>query len=204
MKLQTGSSSCQCPATLIGQENDMMEFLFRFQNKSRNTRKDSRNDTGLFWVLEMKRSGMKLFLTHLKENGILLPLKWYNDSMKPVVFKSISAMSRGILKETIHFNGGSSNTEILFRINHPVNQLSIYGAVANWREQFGLTKEEKGREKLRSVNKNVWTSVNSQEVQLLVSPLKMASGNCLHEKVLNFEELSDKIQFSKLCEDVWF
>ena len=122
----------------------------------------------------------------------------------PPVFTSISSMSRGILKETMHFNGDSSNTEILFRIIYPVNQLSIYGAVASWREQFGLTNEEKGREKLRCVNKNVWTSVNSQEVQLVVSPLKMASGNSLQEKVLNFEELSNKIQFSKLCEDVWF
>ena len=26
-----------------------------------------------------------------------------------------------------------------------VNQLSVYGAVANWCHQFGLTEEEKGR-----------------------------------------------------------
>ena len=63
------------------------------------------------------------------------------------VFKNINGLSRGILKrkkgeETIHFNGGSSNTE----------QLSIYGAVATWCEPFGLTEEEKGRDNL-SVNK---------------------------------------------------
>ena len=43
------------------------------------------------------------------------------------------ALSRGILKrkkceETTHFNGDSSNTELLFRIIiHSANQLSIYG-----------------------------------------------------------------------------
>ena len=37
------------------------------------------------------------------------------------------------------------NTELLFQTIHSVNQLSIYGAVANWCHQFGLTEEENGR-----------------------------------------------------------
>ena len=50
-------------------------------------------------------------------------------------------MSRGILKrkqnrDTIHFNAESSNTELLLRIIHSANQLSIYGAVSNWCEEF--------------------------------------------------------------------
>ena len=45
----------------------------------RNTRRDSRKDAGRFWFLEMKRSGMELFLKHLKENVILQPLKWWNN-----------------------------------------------------------------------------------------------------------------------------
>ena len=54
-----------------------------------------------------------------------------------LVFKSISALSRGILKQkkgnsTIHFNGSWTNTELLFQTIHCVNQLSIYGALANW------------------------------------------------------------------------
>ena len=56
--------------------------------KSRNTRRDSRKDTGRFWVLETKRSGMELFLTHLKENGILQPLKMverFKDAGHPVL-----------------------------------------------------------------------------------------------------------------------
>ena len=151
--------------------------------------------------------------------------KWYGESSYPpngefdstvdkmeqrfketghLVFTIISALSCGIVKrkETIHFSGDSSNTELLFQTFHSVNQLSIYGAVPNWCEQFGLTDEEKARNNL-SVNKSILTSVPSHEVQLLVSPPKLESGNSLQENILSFEALSDGIQFSKLCEDAW-
>ena len=59
-----------------------MEFVFRIQKKSR---RDSRKDTGRFWVLEMKRSGMELLRTHVKENEILQPLRWWNDSKIQVI-----------------------------------------------------------------------------------------------------------------------
>ena len=65
------------------------------------------------------------------------------------LFKSISALSRGILKQkngksSFHFNGDSMNTELLFQSIHSVNQLSAYGAVANWCCHFGSSEEEKG------------------------------------------------------------
>ena len=80
------------------------------------------------------------------------------------VFKSISALSRGLLKkkygrDTIHFTADASNTELLFRIIHSVNQLSFYGAVSNWCGQLGLTEDEKGQERtlqnIESVNKGI-------------------------------------------------
>ena len=96
------------------------------------------------------------------------------------MFKGISALSRGILKtkkgkNTIHFNGDSTNTELLFQTVHYVNQLSIHGAVVNWCKQFGLTEEEKGRENL-SVDKKMLTRKPPEEIQLLVSPPTMATG----------------------------
>ena len=68
------------------------------------------------------------------------------------ILKSISSFSRGILRkkngrDTKRFNADASNTELLFRIIHSVNQLSICGAVTNWCEQFGLTDEEKEQER---------------------------------------------------------
>ena len=133
---QIGSSSCQCSTTSIGQKK-RKEFAFRIQTKSRNTRNISQGH----WT----------FLGP----GSLQPLKWWNDSKTGhPVFKSISAMSRGILKnknngDTIHFNAHASNTELLFPIFHSVNQLSIHGAVSKWCEQVGLTEEEKGDKKNR-------------------------------------------------------
>ena len=42
----------------------------------------------------------------------------------------------------------ASNTELLFRIIHSVSQRSIYGAVSNWCEPFGLIADEKGQERI--------------------------------------------------------
>ena len=46
---------------------EMMEFVFRIRKRSRNTGRNSRKDTERFWVLDTTRSGMELFLTHLKK-----------------------------------------------------------------------------------------------------------------------------------------
>ena len=150
----TGSSSCQCSTTSNGQENETMEFVFRIQKKSRNTRRYSRRDTGRSPVLETKRSGMELFLTHWKENGTLQPLKMverFKDTSHPV-FKSISALRSGILKKKnnrgiIHFSADVSNRELLFRIIHSVNQLSVDGPVSNWCEQIRFDRGRKGTRK---------------------------------------------------------
>ena len=133
--------------TFIGQEKGMMEFAFRIQNKSRNTRRDSRRDTGRSSVLETKRSGMELFLIliHLKMR-FYSHSNWWNDSKIQVIqYSRVSLLlSRGILekkngRDTIHFNADASNTEFLFQIVHSVNQLSIY-AISNWSEQESVTK----------------------------------------------------------------
>ena len=60
-----------------------------------------------------------------------------------LVFKSISALSRGILKQkkgktSIHFNGDSRNKELLFQTSHSA-KISVYGAVTDWCYQFGST-----------------------------------------------------------------
>ena len=113
-------------------------------------------------------------------------------------------------KETIHFNADASNTELLFRIIHSVNQLSIYGAVSNWCEQYGLRANEKGQERYlgkgEAVNKEILKSVISQEVNSLGSSPRQASGNRLRENIQDFESLSETIQFTKVCElaSFWF
>ena len=141
---RTGSSSCQCLMTLSGKR--MMRIVFRMPNRPRITQ------IGHSWVQGRKRSGIEVLLTLKKGNGMVQPTRWCNDSKKLVILysKSISAFSRGIFKQkkgktSIHFNGDSMNTELLFQTIHSVNQLSVYGAAANWCYQFGSTEEEKGR-----------------------------------------------------------
>ena len=86
---------------------------------------------------------------------------------------------------------------------HFVNQLSMYGAVAKWCYQFGLTKEEKRRANFY-VDYQMLTSLKTEEVQLSVSLPTMTLGNRMRENVLSFEALASKIQLTQLCEKAYF
>ena len=161
----------------------------------------------------MKRSGMELFFTHLKVNGTLQPAKWWSDSEIPVIQCSrvsvlwvVASWTKNTQRDTIHFNADASNTELLFRIIHSVNQLRFF--TEQFRigvNNFGLTEEEKGQEKQKeSVTKGVLTSVKSHEEKLLVSSPRQVSGNSLWEIIQDFESLSETVRFTKVCEDASF
>ena len=108
--------------------------------------------------------------------------------------------SRGVLRslkesETIHFIEDLPNTELLFRIIHSVNKLSISGAVSNWSEQFDRRPNENELTSERSagkedpVDEEVLKSANSQEVNSMVCDPKNspASANRLRENLEIFE-----------------
>ena len=80
-------------------------------------------------------------------------------------------------------------TKLLFQTIYSVNQLSVYGAVANWCYQFGSTEEEKGRVNF-FVDSKMLTKLKPEEVRLLVSPPKRATGNRMPERVQTFDELA--------------
>ena len=77
------------------------------------------------------------------------------------IFRACNPLERGELeskgggKKSIHFNGSDSNTELLFRIIQSVNQLSIYGAVADPCEELskdsGSARESVAHENLDSM-----------------------------------------------------
>ena len=91
--------------------------------------KDSRKDTGRSSGPgdEKKWYGTLLYTSEGKWDATATQMvERFKDTRHPV-FKSISALSRGILKkknnrDTIHFNADASNTELLFRIIHSVKQ----------------------------------------------------------------------------------
>ena len=64
----------------------------------------------------------------------------FKESGHPI-FRVSSALDRGFLNKkggrcTIHFNAEPSNAELLFRTFRCANQLSIYGAIAEWCDEL--------------------------------------------------------------------
>ena len=204
---QTGSSSCQCSTTSIGQSKETMEFVFRIQKKPRNTRRYSRRDTGRSSVLETTRSGMELFLAHLTEKWVTAATQVERfKGTGHAVFKSISASTRGILKkkngrDTKNFNADASITELLFGIIHSVNELSIYGAVTNWCAQFGFTEEEKKQEKTERIRDQ--RCIDKCEItRSKICGIFSETGiwKQFAAKNQDFESLTETIRFIRVCE----
>ena len=77
-----------------GQREELQNEVFRVPDKSRSTRRDSRQDTGHFSALETKRSGAELSVTHLGEKwGCIFShmVERFKETGHPV-FKNISVL----------------------------------------------------------------------------------------------------------------
>ena len=67
------------------------------------------------------------------------------------VFRGTSALERGELrnkgseKKALHFNGSTQNIELLLQMVISVNQLSIFGAVANMIEEIPVGQRAVGK-----------------------------------------------------------
>ena len=104
-------------------------------------------------------------------------------------------------KETTHFNADASNTELLFRFIHSVNQLSICGVLSNWCEKFRLTEEEQGHEKQKeSVTKGFFDKCTITRSKTFVSSPRTVSGNSLWENIQEFESVSETNRFTRVCD----
>ena len=81
--------------------------------------------------------------------------------------------------------------------NHAlINQLSVYGAVSNWCEEFGPWPNERVRSKRKKpVNREILKRVKSHEVNSLVCAPR-TEPECLQ----NFESRSKTSQLTKACE----
>ena len=123
------------------------------------------------------------------------------------IFTSISALSRGILKQkrgksTIHFNGDSVKTQLLFQTVHSVNQISVNAAVTDWCCQFGLTNEEKEQVAV-PVDNGILTMVEPEEVEMLLPPPSLALGNKMQGGA-SFRTWEKRVQLTQLCERTLF
>ena len=174
-KLNIESSSCQCSMTSNGQRKEKKKIAFKFR-KSQDVREEI-----LAGTLDIPRPWRrqevvwKLQLQNLKENAIPSAPRWCNDPKKLVTqfFTSASALSRGNLrrvkgKDSIHINVDAWTTELLFRIIHSSKsaQLSIYGAVSSWCEEFCPRPNEREPTSARFVakeNEQLLKNVKTQE-----------------------------------------
>ena len=167
---RTGSSSCQCSTTLSGKR--MMRIVIRVREKSRITRWNFRKDIGRSSVQGRKRSSMEVFLTHKKENGILQPTKWCNDSMKLVIFCSkvsvpwvVESWSRRKVKVPF------TSMEIRWTQNSFSKQFSLYiSSVFTEQQRTGVINSV-WQKKKRDEPVFLWTTrfltkLNPEEVQL--------------------------------------
>ena len=208
---RTGSSSCQCSTTSIGQRKEMMRFVCRMQKKVK--------DYALRFL-----QGHWTFLGPGKER------KWYGESSYPPNGESDST---AIKKGTAIQRNWPSRFEKhqCFESLNPEEEEGCRNHTLQWRfiehrtlvpnysfcksaqylrsrdELVWTTRFDRGRKKDEK-SWDLWTkfyltSVKSHEVQLLVSLPTLASGNSLQENILSFEALSDKIQFSSLCDYAW-
>ena len=102
-------------------------------------------------------------------------LRIFKETNHPV-FTSVSALSRGILKQvknntSIRFNAEMTNSELLFKIIFSANQLSMYGAVADC-YRFGAKENEQAGNLSaheEKVNQGLMNSVTAHDVSSLVS-----------------------------------
>ena len=129
LKIESSSRRCSMIWISNGQREEIQNNVFQILNKLRTTRRNSRRH----WTFLGPGSEKKWYGTlseklegKLDSTATRL-VKRFKESGHPV-FKSISALSRGILKrkfnrDTIHFTADASNTELFFRTIHSAKQL---------------------------------------------------------------------------------
>ena len=89
------------------------------------------------------------------------------------------------------------NTELLLQTVHSVKQISVYAAVTDWCYQFvGLANEEK--EQVAIPVSNFLTMVETEEVEMLVSPPNLALRNKMQGSA-SFRILEKRVQMTQLC-----
>ena len=107
--------------------------------------------------------------------------------------------SKGGGKKTIHYNGSEETVELILRTVISVNQLSIYGAVADLCNELDPDyAESEICESLVIPTESANANTTSQ------SSTSSAQGNSLQDYFKKFAELHEDQKLSKLCKDAGF
>ena len=173
---------------------------------------DSRKDIGRFWCLDSRRNGAELMHTNQMKNGIRTAERMMLNFPESgdLTFRAASALERGELKskgkgvKTIHFNGSDDTIELILRTIISVNQLGVFGAVA---DLFGeLAKDSRGTGE--PAENEIWESMVVPTELPNANPISQTDdevqGNLLHEDEQKFAELPEQQKLIKLSSNAGF
>ena len=138
-----GSSSRQRTMTLIGEKEETEKIVLLMLTELQSMLEDSRKDIG---------SEKKCYGTHVSK-----PDGEWDKTVEDIMlnsaesghpkFRATSALERGDLKskgkgiKSIHFNGGDDTIDLILQTIVSVNQLSVYGAVADLCKELSKDSE---------------------------------------------------------------
>ena len=149
-KTKEESSSCRCRMTSYGVIWRTKRFVLLIPSMWPTMQEDSLSDIGHSSGSDQKRHGTAQTLTNFADSRTESLKSWW------LIFVRRTLTSKGGGKLSIHLCGDYDTIEVLFRIITSVNQLSIYGAVADLCEEFNLSQPGKpliGTEKPSAMEK---------------------------------------------------
>ena len=123
----------------MSRKKETKTCVLRIPKSKQNMQEDSRTDIGRFLGMDQKRNGTELTRANRMENEMVSLRTWCSTSVKvdiphsvdPVLWNEEIWRSKVKDKLSIHFCGDDKTVEVVLRTIISVNQLSIYGAVAD-------------------------------------------------------------------------
>ena len=147
-------SSCRCPMTSYGDLKTMKRNVLLIPHLCLYSQKDFNQDVGHSSDLDQKQSGILLTMKDLEENGTrvaeLMTIK-FRESGHPIFRATSPFVPRNAQKQRRWENYQYTSvpmgdtTETIFRTLISVNQLSIYGAVSDFCDEYNACQARTGR-----------------------------------------------------------
>ena len=172
--------------------------------------KDSRADTGRFLGLDQKWYGTYTDQPDGSWDRVAKDmLQKFSESGHPV-FRGCSALERGDLKGkvklSIHFCGDDKTFEVVLRTIVSVNELGIYGAVADMCDELACSISDcsERTEGLVAQDNTETTVILTELMTTNKSPPtdENVQGKLLHNDEQKFANLPYHLQLTKLCSNV--
>ena len=149
---QAGSSSCQCSTTLYGMRKEMKNCVEINSKRVEGYARIFLAVIGLSLGLVQQRSGTPHTIANPTGHGIGLRTKMMQNFQRSghPIFLWTSALERGHLrskggKTTIHFTACDENVQSFLKMIISVNQLSLYGAVADFIKELPFDQRAPGK-----------------------------------------------------------